>query len=77
MRIIDRAKLPHRFAQPTFTIYNGMTDPIEHVSHFNQRMVIHFRNEALMCSVFSSSLGLVAMRWFDRLEEGSISSYEE
>ena len=77
MRIIDRAKLPHRFAQPTFTIYNGMTDPIEHVSHFNQRMVIHFRNEALMCRVFSSSLGLVAMRWFDRLEEGSISSYEE
>ena len=77
MRIIDRAKLPHRFAQPTFTIYNGMTDPIEHVSHFNQRMVIHFRNEALMCKVFSSSLGLVAMRWFDRLEEGSISSYEE
>ena len=74
---IDRAKLPHRFAQPTFTIYNGMTDPIEHVSHLNQRMVIHFRNEALMCKVFSFSLGLVAMRWFDRLEEGLISSYEE
>ena len=74
---IDRAKLPHRFAQPTFTIYNGMTNPIEHVSHLNQRMVIHFRNEALMCKVFSFSLGLVAMRWFDRLEEGLISSYEE
>ena len=58
---IDRAKLPHRFAQPTFTIYNGMTDPIEHVSHLNQRMVIHFRNEALMCKVFSSSLGLVVV----------------
>ena len=77
MHRIDRAKLPHHFAQPTFTIYNGMTNPIEHVSHFNQRMVIHFRNEALMCKVFSSSLGLVAMRWFDRLEEGLISSYEE
>lgn len=30
-----------------------------------------------MCKVFRSSLSLVAMRWFDKLEEGSISSYEE
>ena len=30
-----------------------------------------------MCKVFPSSLGPVAMRWFDSLEEGSIHSYEE
>jgi len=30
-----------------------------------------------MCKVFPSSLRLVAMRWFDGLEEGSISSYKE
>jgi len=47
------------------------------MSHFNQRMTIHSRNEALMCKVFPSSLGLVAMRWFDKLEEGSISSFED
>ena len=34
-RKIDRAKLPRRFTQPTFTIYNGRTNPEEHVSHFN------------------------------------------
>ena len=56
---IDKAKLPHHFAQPTFTIYNGRIDPIEHVSHFNQKMAIHSRNEALMCKVFPSSLGPV------------------
>ena len=50
---------------------------MEHVSHFNQRMVIHLRNETIMCKFFPSSLGLVAMRWFDRLEEGSMGSYEE
>lgn len=27
--------------------------------------------------VFHSSLGLVAIRWFDSLEEGSIHSFEE
>ena len=74
---IDMAKLPHRFTQPTFTIYNGRTDPVKHVSHFNQKMAVHSRNEALMCKVFPSSLRFVAMRWFDELDEGSISSFEE
>ena len=76
-RKTDRAKLPCQFAQPTFTIYNRRTNPVEHVSHFNQRMVVHSRNEALMCKVFSSSLGPVAIRWFDGLDEGSIVSFQE
>ena len=50
---------------------------MEHVSHFNQRMAIHSRNEVLICKVFLSKLRPVAMRWFDGLEEGSIGSYEE
>ena len=40
-------------------------------------MVVHSKNEALMCTVFPSSLGLVAMRWFDGLKEGSINSFKE
>ena len=76
-RRIDRAKIPHHFTQPTFTIYNGRTNPVEHMSHFNQWMTIHSRNDALMCKVFPSSLEPVAMRWFDELEEGLISSYKE
>ena len=58
-------------------MYNGRTDPVEHVSHFNQRMAVHSKNEALICKVFPSSLGPVAMRWFDGLREGSVSSFKE
>ena len=58
-------------------MYNGRMDPMEHVSHFNQRMTVHSRNEALICKVFSSSLGPVTIRWFDDLREGSISSFKE
>ena len=61
-RRIERAVLPRRFHQLTFAIYNGRTDPVEHVSQFNQRMAVHSRDEALMCKVFSSSLGPMAMR---------------
>ncbi|XP_050278189.1 uncharacterized protein LOC126719705 [Quercus robur] len=74
---IEGAKLPRRLNQPTFAIYNGRADPVEHVSQFNQRMTIHSQNEALMCKVFPSSLGPVAMRWFNSLKTNSIDSYRK
>ena len=74
---IEGARLPRRFHQPTFAIYNGQAYPVEHVNQFNQRMVIHSRNEALMCKVFSSSLGPVAMRWFNSLKTNSIDSCKQ
>ncbi|XP_065632659.1 uncharacterized protein LOC136068837 [Quercus suber] len=60
-----------------FTIYNGRTDPVEYVSHFNQRMTVYSKDEAWICKVFPSSLGLVAMRWFDGAKVGSIGSFKE
>ncbi|XP_075633828.1 uncharacterized protein LOC142606347 [Castanea sativa] len=76
-RRIEGGKLPWRFTQPTFTMYNGRTDPVEHMSHFNQRMTIHSKNEALMCKLFPSNLGPVAMRWFNGLGVGFINSFKE
>ena len=61
----------------TFAVYYGRTDPVEHVSHFNQEMTVHVNNEALMCKVLPFSFGLVAIRWFNALEEGSVGSFEE
>ncbi|XP_030964600.1 uncharacterized protein LOC115985839 [Quercus lobata] len=74
---IEGAILPQRFQQSTFAIYNGKIDHVEHVSQFNQRMAVHSRNEALMCKVFLSSLGPVAMRWFNGLKTNSIDSYRQ
>ena len=76
-RKIEREKLPRCFHQPTFTTYNDRTNPVEHVSQFNQRMAIHSKDEALMYKVFPSSLGLVVMRWFDGLRANSIDSFKE
>ena len=45
------------------------------MSQFNQRMAIHSKNEALMYKVFPSSLGPVAMRWFNGLKADSVDSY--
>ena len=54
-----------------------MVEPVEHVSHFNQKMAVHSRNEALMCKVFPTSLGPMAMTWFDGLGASSIDSFKE
>ncbi|XP_030933186.1 uncharacterized protein LOC115959032 [Quercus lobata] len=40
-------------------------------------MAVHSRNKALMCKVFPSSLGPVAMRWFNGLKMNSIDSYRQ
>ena len=76
-RRIERATLSRWFQQPAFTFYNGNIDPVEHVSQFNQRMADHSKNEELMCKVFPSSLGPVAMRWFNGLKANSLDSYRQ
>ena len=76
-RGIEKAKLPRRFHQPTFAMYNGRTDLVEHVSQFKQKMTVHSQDEALMYRVFPSSLGSMPMRLFDGLKTNSISSFKK
>ena len=40
-------------------------------------MVVHSRNGTLMCKIFPSSLGPMAMRWFDGLKANSIDSFKK
>ena len=47
-RGIEKAKLLRRFHQPTFTMYNGRTDLVEHVSQFKQKMAVHSQDKALL-----------------------------
>ena len=60
-----------------FTIYNGRINPVEHVIHFSQKMAVHSKNEALMCKIFPSNLGPMAMRWFNGLRVNSIDSFKK
>ena len=40
-------------------------------------MTVHSKDEALMCKVFPSSLGPMAMRWFNGLRANSIDSFKK
>ncbi|CAB4286863.1 unnamed protein product [Prunus armeniaca] len=37
---ILKAKKPVKFTQPKFKLFEGTTDPIEHIYHFQQQMVL-------------------------------------
>ena len=50
---------------------------MEHVSHFNQKIAVHSKDEALMYKIFPSSLGPMAMRWFNGLRGNSIDSFKK
>ena len=50
---------------------------MEHVSHFSQKMAVHSRDEALMCKIFPSNLGPMAIRWFNGLKANSIDSFKK
>ena len=76
-RGIEKAKLPRRFHQSMFTMYNGRMDPVEHVSQFKQKMTVHSQDEALLCRVFPSNLGPMPMRWLEGLRTNSISSFKK
>uniref|UniRef100_A0A2N9F6C2 RNase H type-1 domain-containing protein n=1 Tax=Fagus sylvatica TaxID=28930 RepID=A0A2N9F6C2_FAGSY len=74
---IERAKLPPRYIAPGFEMYNGRTDPVAHIGHYHQRMALSRHNDALMCKLFPSSLGEVALRWFNQIDRGTISSWDQ
>ena len=74
---IEQAQLPGKVAPPNYVMYDERTDLIGHISHFRQSMALHLKNDALMCHMFPSSLGPIALRWFNRLEHVSIHSWDE
>ena len=74
---IERAPMPSKFTRPPFNSYDGIMDLVEHVSHYIHIMSLHTHNNALMCKVFSSSLGPMTLRWFNGLRRSSIHSFAE
>ena len=74
---IKRTEMLRRFTHPSFTIYDGKTDPVEHVSHYIHMMSLYSHNDGLMCKVFSSNMGLTTIRWFNGLRKGSIQNFGE
>ena len=75
-REIEKAKLPERYTAPRFEAYNSQTDPMAHIGHYQQSMTLSHYNDPFICWLFPSSLGEVAMRWFNQLGRQTINSWD-
>ena len=70
-------KPPRGFVISPFTMYDGSSDPYDHMLHFNQAMILNAGDDRLQCKVFPTSLKGPTLAWFHKLPRGSISSFGE
>lgn len=61
---------PNKFSQQKFNIYDGCSDPADHVRHYKQVMAYWRNEEVLMCIMFPASLKDTTLRWFNKLSLG-------
>ena len=68
---------PCGFSIPPFAMYDGSSNPYDHMLHFKQAMILSAGNDRLLCKVFLASLKGLALAWFHKLLRGSINSFSE
>ncbi|GFY85419.1 hypothetical protein Acr_04g0001570 [Actinidia rufa] len=73
----EEAELLKKFTMPKFNLYDGRINPYDHLSHYNQMMVLWKSNNALMCKVFLSKLGEIELHWCDKLVTRSIRIWRQ
>ena len=68
---------PHGFSIPPFAMYDGSSDPYDHMLHYNQAMILNAKDDRLLCKVFLASLKGPTLAWFHKLLRGSINTFDE
>ena len=70
-------ELPRGFAILAFTMFDGSTDPYDHILHYNQAMTLNAGNDQRLCKVFLASLWGSVLAWFHKLTRYSINLFYE
>ena len=47
---------PRGFSIPPFAMYDGSSDPYDHMLHYNHAMILNVGDDRLLCKVFPTSL---------------------
>ena len=68
---------PRGFSISPFAMYDGSTDPYDHMLHYDQAMILSVGDDRLLCKVFPASLRGPALAWFHKLPRGSINTFGE
>ncbi|GFZ01086.1 peptidyl-prolyl cis-trans isomerase [Actinidia rufa] len=72
------ARISSKFKLPTqLGIYEGKTDPMDHLDSYKSLMSLHGCSDEVMCKAFSATLKGLARSWFRKLSPGTIDSFGE
>ncbi|XP_059639567.1 uncharacterized protein LOC132281936 [Cornus florida] len=72
---ILNAPSPRKFSMPVFILFDGTTDPIDHVYHIQLKIALNTEKDSLMCKCCPTSLAGPVLNWFKNLPRGSVDSF--
>ncbi|GMH19400.1 hypothetical protein Nepgr_021241 [Nepenthes gracilis] len=69
--------LPSKFKMPSLDLYDGGSDPVDHLDHFRTHLSLQGLEDSVMCRCFPLTLKGDARIWFHHLPSGSVSNFRE
>ena len=74
-------EMPKNFSFPNIKMYDGTTDPTDHIASYKQRMfttaIPREQHEACICKSCGSSFQGPALQWYTNLANNSIFSFTQ
>ncbi|KAL0430847.1 UNVERIFIED_CONTAM: hypothetical protein Sradi_0710700 [Sesamum radiatum] len=70
-------ELPMNYHTPAIAEYNGTSDPMEHLSLFDNATLLHRYMDGIKCRVFVTAFARAAQQWFNQLPVGAIGNFKE
>ncbi|KAL0404137.1 UNVERIFIED_CONTAM: hypothetical protein Sradi_2054500 [Sesamum radiatum] len=70
-------ELSMNYRTPAIAEYDGTSDPMEHLSRFENAVLLHRYTDGIKCRVFVTSFARVAQQWFNQLPVGAMGSFQE
>jgi len=75
---IQECELPKKFSTSTFDSYTGVSYLIQHICHFQDKIMLYSCNDpVILCLTFPSSLRSAALEWFHSLPPCSLHNFSE
>ncbi|XP_028077606.1 uncharacterized protein LOC114279553 [Camellia sinensis] len=53
---IEAVEAPHKYSPPKFILYDGKSNPLTHISHYQQMMSLWNQNDVFMCKLSEAFL---------------------
>ncbi|KAL0361526.1 UNVERIFIED_CONTAM: hypothetical protein Sradi_3837100 [Sesamum radiatum] len=65
------------YRTPAIAEYDGTSDPMQHLSRFENAALLHRYTNGIKCRVFVTTFARAVQQWFNQLPAGAIRSFQE